>query len=294
MIISQVEKSIAPSDFKKNYVDKNKLAIIRGYAKDWPAVRNWDYDFFRIKYGKTTITTKDFKPGGEISLNHIFLEEYMDSIERYGELTANKCAKERPSYWHDVPIFNIYKDLIDDVVDFPVGILPSFYQASWEQYVQFFMSPTGSVTKLHFDTLRTHNIFFQIRGTKKWILLAPHEEKLCGRKRWRWFDIDPNAPDLEKYPEYRQASPVTVYVEPGDVLYIPPGTLHHVTSLDTCISFNIDFHTKTSVLKSFAFLNKGMPKEVVYYNFIMSMGLIGRVPSKVLFPLYRSYLNYVS
>jgi len=156
------------------------------------------------------------------------------------------------------------------------------------------MGPSGSVTKLHFDTLRTHNLFFQLKGRKVWTLLPAAAHAQCGRTRWRWFDIDPERPDLHRFPEYGNLEPVTVEVDAGDLLYIPPGTLHHVRSLDACMSFNIDFHTPRSVVDSFRYVHKGMPREVLYFNFISFLGLVLKLPESSLFRFYKPYLNYVS
>ena len=201
---------------------------------------------------------------------------------------------ERPLYCHDIPIFEIAKDLIDDVRGVDAAFLPSWYRQAWWKYAQFFMSPTSSVTPLHFDTLLTHNMFFQVYGKKEFIIMPHSASNYCYRHKWRWFQVDPTKPDLQSFPEYQKAHVQKVILEAGDVLYMPPGTLHHVTTIDASISFNVDFHTPKSALKSFSGLLRGMPKENAYYNFILFLGLIFKVPSNRLFPYYRSYLNYIS
>ena len=44
--------------------------------------------------------------------------------------------------------------------------------------------------------------------------------------------------DIERFPLFVNAQPYHLILEPGDVLFIPPGWWHHVRSLDTCISVN--------------------------------------------------------
>lgn len=272
------------------YVKNNIPVLVKGYAKNWAAFKKWEVRYFKNKYGGDIITTKNFRDKDNIQLERLSLAEYIESIERF-EINNQET---RPNYWHDVPIFQAYSDLVDDVLGFDITLLPKFYQREWYKYVQFFMSPDGSVTSLHFDTLRTHNLFFQLKGTKKWIILPPKDMKYCNVRDWRWFDVDPEYPDMDMYPQYQNASAETVIVEPGDLFYIPPGTLHKVSSVGTCISFNVDFHTIASVLDSFRYIHRGMPRKVAYYNSIILMALVGRIPSKVIFPFYKSYLNYVS
>lgn len=289
----EIRNFISPKDFRSKFLDRAPL-LVKGYAKRWDATRNWRLSLFKERFGETLIQTKRFLGNGQIKLESEHLDSYVEKLIAYesSRLSVN-ATRERPPYWHDVPIFQIFKELEKDI-NFDPELLPKYYRRNWSQYVQFFMSSSDSVTKLHFDTLRTHNIFFQIVGTKVWTILPPQDHDKCGRTRWRWFQVDPENPDYERYPEYQQAKPQQVIVEAGDMLYIPPGTLHHVRSLDFCISFNIDFHTQKSVINSFRFANKGMPREVLFYNFLSFLGVTLKLPERVLFRYYKTYLNYVS
>lgn len=294
MLVKTLYEPIECDEFRNEYVKKNVPVLIKGYGKHWPAVDKWNSKFFKDRFGDTAISTKSFSSTGEILLETSQLDDYLSCLDAYEASLALRETSKRPAYWHDVPIFQMFNELLDDVHPFQTELLPSFYRKGWSRYVQFFMGASGSVTKLHFDTLRTHNLFFQINGRKQWTILPACEEGLCGRKQWRWFSVDPEKPDFERYPEYKNASPISILVEPGDLFYIPPGTLHHVRSLDCSISFNIDFHTKSSVISSFRYIHKGMPFEVMYYNLILFLGLVVKIPSRFLFQFYRSYLNYVS
>ena len=44
-----------------------------------------------------------------------------------------------------------------------------------------------------------------------------------------WCEVDPLHPDLEKFPEFAHASPVSVDVHAGDMLYIPSLWYHRVS-----------------------------------------------------------------
>lgn len=39
-----------------------------------------------------------------------------------------------------------------------------------------------------------------------------------------WIPVDPAQPDLEKYPRFAHARPMTVILKPGDILYLPTGS----------------------------------------------------------------------
>lgn len=53
-----------------------------------------------------------------------------------------------------------------------------------------------------------------------------------------WIPLDPEIPDLNKYPGYRQASPVKCRLNAGDVLYLPSLWFHHVRQSHGCIALN--------------------------------------------------------
>ena len=162
------------------------------------------------------------------------------------------------------------------------------------RYAQFFMSATGSRTPLHFDTLCTHNLFFQIHGRKRFILIPPSQRRYCYMQGWRWSAVDASAPDERRHPLFRQATPSVVELEPGDMLFMPSETLHEVVTLTPSISFNIDWHTPRSVLRGLLSGLRGAPRENVFYNLLVTLGVCFRVPSAWLFPFYRSYLSYLS
>ena len=53
-----------------------------------------------------------------------------------------------------------------------------------------------------------------------------------------WVAIDPLNPDLEKFPDFAHAKPVTVTVNAGEMLYLPSLWFHHVQQTHGCIAVN--------------------------------------------------------
>ena len=53
------------------------------------------------------------------------------------------------------------------------------------------------------------------------------------------IQVDCEAPDLNKFPLFRQADYSEFIIHPGQMLYIPPKTWHYVKALD--ISFSVSF-----------------------------------------------------
>lgn len=265
---------------------------INGFLRHHNVAEHWDLQYFLHLKDSPEVTVKRFQEDGP-QTTQCQLSEYVASVLAY-ESRSDNHPLTRPAYCHDIPIFHLMKELIDDVRRLPAEIFPKWYRKEWWQYAQFFLSPKGSVTPLHFDTLLTHNFFFHVCGRKQFTLFRFSDEKYCYRKGWRWFDVDPTRPNSDLWPLYEHASPSKVMLEPGDMLYLPPGTLHHVTSVDASISFNVDIHTIKSIFSSFKHAPGKMPKESLFYNVVMLCGLLFKIPSKVILKYYKSYLNYVS
>ncbi|MFN6562988.1 MAG: cupin-like domain-containing protein [Nostoc sp. ChiSLP01] len=292
IISSAIERryKLSSDEFRKNYVELGKPVIISGVISNWSGFDNWSLKYLKKISPSLNIYAKRFS-NKEIEICRLTMKKYIELIESYEKDPENHPL---PPYCHDLPLFSLIPSLIEDVKPFPFEYLPEWYWYKWWRYCQFFLGSSNSITPLHFDCLLTNNIFFQIAGRKQFTILLPEDAKYCYRQGWRWFGVNPENPDFNKYPDYKNARPITFIVNPGEILYMPPGTLHHVRSLDMSISFNIDWHTQKSSLTALAAIQKGMPVQNVYYNWLLTMGLVFKVPPQIIFKLYKSYLNYVS
>ncbi|APO70358.1 cupin 8 domain-containing protein (plasmid) [Rhizobium gallicum] len=286
--------TLTDREFATNYRDAMRPVLLRSGCAAWSACRRWSPHYLDKIAGELSVPVKTLDHG-EIKLSSWKLSEYTRFlIEQLPGEDGARLNRSAVPYCHDIPLLGLVESLADDCQPFPGNYLSPWYRRHWWRYSQFFMGPAGTVTPLHFDTLLSHNLFFQIYGEKQFTILPPSQATCCGRRGWRWFDVDPEQPDHVRFPKYAQATPIVITVSAGDILYMPPGTLHHVRSLTTSISFNIDFHTEQSVLDAMAQSDKGMPAEVVYYNAITGLGVTAKMPEHITFPLYRPYLSYVS
>lgn len=284
--------TIGADDFRGDFVRKRRPVVLRGVTGAWKA-RGWDLERFQRLRGTAPLGVKMGRvaDGRRVSMT---IAEYAAVLQRYEAGLAAGEPVDNPGYLHDVPIFRFFPELADEAAPFPLAMLPKWYHGNWREYAQFFMGPTGSSTPLHFDTLLTHNIFFHLAGRKRFVLIPAEQRRLCYPKSWRWMGLDPLRPDLEKFPLAAEVRPVTVDLEPGDTLYMPSGTLHHVTNRTMTISFNIDWHTADSARDGVASVVRGAPWKNGYYNALSWLGVGAGVPAKYVFPFYRSYLTYVS
>jgi hypothetical protein len=285
----QVERRarMSGTDFHADYVVPGRPVIIEGALASCPALRTWSPQYFKRLAGDRTMRVK----GGNVAAlqsHEMSLGDYVDLIE------GASVGDEPPPYLHDLPLLSMLPELRHDLEPFPRSLLSSMYRTKWWEFTQFFLGAKASLTPLHFDCLETQNLFFQVYGEKRWILVDREDARHCYLRDWRWSQVDAEAPDLDKYPDYRNVRPMECTLGPGDVLYVPPGTLHHVRGRGVSISFNIDWHTRMSALRGVLAFRRGMPLTNVRYNLAAAVGLWARLPSDAIMPFYRSYLNYIS
>ncbi len=291
MNIHVVDRISRPA-FYAEHVKKGKPVLIKGMMKDWQAL-NWSKAYFK-EVGttmKVPVKTGDISSGKKETF---LLSEYISRIEAYEQrLHENKNAPA-PGYLHDYPFFYVHNQFAADIEPFPKELFPAWYHKNFQNYIQFFVGATGSCTPLHFDTLCTHNLFFQVVGKKKFFLIPQTHKEACGMKSWRWATFNPLEPDYAAFPAAKDVSVYEVTVDAGDILYIPSGMLHQVHGLSFSVSFNIDWHTPRSVVKGMSGIFKGAPKQNLYYNWLIFLGVVCKVPPRNIFNYYKSYLNYVS
>ncbi|XP_031573392.1 bifunctional peptidase and (3S)-lysyl hydroxylase Jmjd7-like [Actinia tenebrosa] len=72
-----------------------------------------------------------------------------------------------------------------------------------------------------------------------------------------WISIDPLNPDLETFPEYAKARPITCTVHSGETLFLPSLWFHHVQQSHKCIAVNFWYDMEYDIKYSyFKFLEK--------------------------------------
>ncbi len=101
-----------------------------------------------------------------------------------------------------------------------------------------FMGPTGSFARLHFDAGNV--MMIQLLGTKRITLVPPYEYSFLYKHESMDFSrVDVRSPDLERYPLFQFANPVSVLLPPGSALFVPVGWWHFVESLEPSFSVSM-------------------------------------------------------
>lgn len=230
-------KLIAPKQFREKYQHQRRPVIFAGGAAHWLAVDRWSPTFFEKRYGtcqvEVAVTPEQRvinEQGCRVSRCTMQLSDYIanclsprEDRAEYAYLSKSRLLEEAPELYADFEF-------------------PSYFSPRESQGVHFWLSPEGAVTPLHFDL--PDNLLAQVYGRKQVILYPP-----CARHYfypYPWYTaarhvsrLDPSQLDIQQFPLFSKLAGLQVLLNPGDILYIPTGWWHYVTSLDTAISLNL-------------------------------------------------------
>jgi len=147
----------------------------------------------------------------------------------------------------------LFEQLIQLQKDFE---MPKFVENS-VQHINAWFGTSGTVTPLHYDSY--DNLFCQVIGFKYVRLYDPSQTQYLyvsnknqqSKQNGKKDDIDftllqgnispvnVDNPDFEKYPNFEKTKFSETIIGPGEMLFIPKGYWHFVTSLT--VSFSISF-----------------------------------------------------
>lgn len=222
--------------FYKNYIVAEKPVILKNCINHWPALTKWqDQNYFIKLAGPRTVSIeigRDYtEPEWTQKLMTIeeFIKDFIFQTDGpTGYLAQYQLFEQIPELREDIiePEYCCFADN-----DKPVDVM------AW-------YGPKGTISPLHHDPKK--NLLTQVVGQKRIFLfspkdseyLYPHEHVLLHNTS----RIDPQQPDLQKYPKYKDAKVHYCVLKAGQMLYIPPKWWHHVESLS--ISFSVSFWWK--------------------------------------------------
>lgn len=243
-----VERVKAPSrkEFYKRYYKTNTPVIFTDAIDSWPAKSLWNPEFFKSEYGDVDIRVEkmqankddeNFKPA-EADFYLKNMERSMLSMRDYINNLDSLSASDTQMYAAEIPIFTLVPELKNHIKDFIYW--PKLLRKLSGLNPNLWIGPKDCKTGLHYDF--APNFIVQFSGEKKWVLFPKSQHDLLylpsDLDMPHFCPIDYDNPDLDKYPKYSKATPVEVIMKPGEMLFLPAGVVHYVSSLSTSISMN--------------------------------------------------------
>jgi len=253
--IPNVERISKPSPlvFYRDYVAQNKPVIIIDAFQHWKCFSKWTNHYLREKLGEKEITV-DVTPNGlgdAVVNNYYFVKPEERKMKFSDFLDIIECRKRAEGVFYVqhqnnnlCTEFDCLLDDIDSHIDWvteSLGYRPDV--------VNFWMGEDRAISSLHKD--HYENMYIVVSGEKHFTLLPPMDfpflyenefvsaqykfntngfdiEEDCPRQTIRWIPLDPDSPDLERFPYFKYASPVHCTLYPGEMLYLPSMYYHKV------------------------------------------------------------------
>lgn len=231
-------RNITQDAFSQNYFSQKPVVITHGVS--WPAFSKWQSNNFLDKYA-SAVTENLF----EFDLQKDYDRKKVANIDLSTAIAKmkNNSDHNRKYYIIRQSIANTLPDLLEDV-HFPTW----HTHPEQDKYdVNLWMGEKGNKTPIHYDAIQ--NFLVQVAGIKEIFLFKPNNNFIPkmtpfspGSGRFN-FSTVPHIDGQQskaflrmiEHPEYQVHR---LMLEPGMVLYIPPGWWHQVNTCSFSISVN--------------------------------------------------------
>jgi [protein]-arginine 3-hydroxylase / protease len=245
--------------FRSEFVSRRRPLVITGAADHWPALSLWNPGYFADMLGEIEVGVEVWDREEPRNDPADYLKRVRRQPMRFGEFLAVVQAAGRGSrgyYLAQYPILKAAPRLLADI-DPPEEYMrvPAFLPRAIARRMRLdpalWIGPAGAVTTLHFDS--THNLFVQISGRKKVILIPPEQSDFvyypCREfgRNLHFSPVDAERPDLDRHPRFAEATPWEVTVLPGEMLFIPAAWWHYLRAIEPSISLNFWWNTLATV-----------------------------------------------
>ena len=222
-------------EFYQEYWKKGIPLVFKDASRKWKAASTFTPEFFRTNFGDRRTAVN----GTEYSMNEI-----MDLIE--GRDTSRPVPY--PCKYH---IPSQLPELVEMVQPLDLGYArPNWLESDWfkrgywgSALEVFIGGAGGKFPYVHLDYYHLSAWINQLYGHKEFTVWPRGQEQFLYPEegnRWKSAIPDIENVDLARFPLYRNATPITFVVGPGETLFIPFGIWHTAKSLEPTISVAFD------------------------------------------------------
>lgn len=223
-------RGLAGEEFLDRYYAPSRPVVIEGAMEKWPALTRWTPEYLAEKVGAAPVQVQAGRDDND--------EFEMDKDRHRQEMPFDRfiAAISEAGFGNDLYI-TAYNDAANREalapLDADLGRLDEYLTRGPGM---MWVGPAGTFTPLHFDL--TNNLIAQVVGAKRVVMAPPSETQRLYNHRHVFsavHDITDEA-RLNLYPLARSARTIEVDLEAGDLLFVPIGWWHQVTSLDFSVT----------------------------------------------------------
>jgi hypothetical protein len=235
-IVVEKKYGMSYEEFKNEHLFKNYPVVFGDASKDWPARNKFTPEFFKENFGNHEV-----KVQGQLFKLGDFIDLMMSATEDNPAPYPCKLNLNRD-----------YPELIPDVMpryNFALPdrtkskILPSNFLGAADTLEIFFGSPGGQFPYMHYDYMGLHAYINQLYGEKEFTVIPPDQTPFVYQdpnNPWVSLIDNQHDPDLEKFPLWKNVTPLKFVVGPGETMFIPNGWWHTARSVTPTISVALD------------------------------------------------------
>ncbi len=227
----EVVDDIHPEEFYQRFVKTRTPVKLLNYAKNWPAVEKWTYDYLRKVAGHHKVKLHGAWQDNEPTkiemppVKEVPFSEYLDMLE-------NDVKSDLRIF-----LFNLFKLEPQLLKDFSYTPIMDGYL---KDYPYMFFGCAGSDVRLHYDIDLSNVFITQFGGTKRVKLFDQEQTKYLYKMPFTTHSAaDLHTIDYEKYPALKLAKGYETDLVPGETLFMPSGIWHHMTYLDGSFSLSL-------------------------------------------------------
>lgn len=240
------------AEFRNEYMRKGRPVVIDDATEQWAAMDTWSPDFLAERFGDKLVTVD----GSTLPLG-----DFVDVVRR-------STDDDPAPYLSNLVIRRKFPELLADVTP---GIPYAFphprtdwlirkvgYETGADN-VEFYLGGRGTrFSTLHFDNFYQHAFITQVYGDKEFLLIPPdqtpyvyaggelptgHNAKTMRLDRTISYHSsidDVFDPDLDRFPLFRNTTPIRLTVGAPSTVFIPAGWWHatRMTSVSIAVSTN--------------------------------------------------------
>eukprot|EP00658_Telonema_sp_P-2_P017240 TRINITY_DN16676_c0_g2_i1.p1 TRINITY_DN16676_c0_g2~~TRINITY_DN16676_c0_g2_i1.p1 ORF type:complete len:243 (-),score=40.69 TRINITY_DN16676_c0_g2_i1:101-829(-) len=216
--------------FKKEHYLKAEPVVLVGSCAHWKALEAWNrIGWIESELGHRTVPVELGR--------HLEGEPWSEDLMTIQDFVRNwllpSARRGHSTEWPDVEhvAYIAQHSLVDQIPELRQFFKPPAYvNVSRVARVNCWLGTAGTVTPLHFDSY--DNLLAQAVGWKYLILFDPSESEYLYTSshptestaaQGNLSPVQPETPDLQKYPLFPQGRGRQVILGPGDVLFIPKG-----------------------------------------------------------------------
>ena len=216
---------------KLNFNIDKEPYVIKQYAKDWYAFKNWSFDFF-----------KDLDPEKKINIHAVIGNLYTGEKKfisiKFKEYIEKITSRDTEAFLTTFHLFNKFPLLKKHIEYKNIKKNSIIYSLlSW-------IGPKSTITGFHADW--AENINVQIKGSKVFYLVSPkYNKNMYPSPTFERFStaslVDMKNLDQKKFPLFKESEIIKVVLNAGDAIYLPRGWWHYVESLEPSINVSIHY-----------------------------------------------------